>query len=190
MTDPRVPVGVTETPGSGSLTDTHAYAVPGPYVVTVTVNDKDGGVVTRSVVVTVNAPPSVDSGGPYAGTEGSTLTLGGSATDPNGDPLTKSWTFSVAGGPGTSCTTTGTTTLHPDDHVQRQRDRHGDPHRLRRDQRGGQRRHHRLGRQRLADRGPGDHHGLARRRRRSGDRSMTFTDAGTNDTHTALDRLG
>lgn len=39
----------------------------------------------------VNVPPAVQVGGPYASNEGSELTLGGSATDENGDALTYSW---------------------------------------------------------------------------------------------------
>ena len=39
----------------------------------------------------VNLPPAVQVGGPYAGTEGSEISVGGSATDENGDALTYSW---------------------------------------------------------------------------------------------------
>ena len=59
-----------------------------------------------------NVEPTPDAGGPYAGNEGSTLTLSGSATDPDNDPLTKSWTFVKSAG-GTTCTYTNTTTFTP-----------------------------------------------------------------------------
>ncbi len=60
-----------------------------------------------------NAEPVANAGGPYAGFEGSAVSLAGTAADADADPLTKSWTFSVAASPGTSCTTTGVTTLAP-----------------------------------------------------------------------------
>jgi hypothetical protein len=39
----------------------------------------------------VNLPPAVQAGGPYNGPEGSEISVGGSATDENGDALTYSW---------------------------------------------------------------------------------------------------
>ena len=39
----------------------------------------------------VNVPPAVQVGGPYNGPEGSEISVGGSATDENGDALTYSW---------------------------------------------------------------------------------------------------
>jgi len=65
------------------------------------------------VITKHNAPPVASAGGPYFGSEGSSVTLGGSATDPDSDPMTKSWSFAVTASPGTSCTTSNTTTLTP-----------------------------------------------------------------------------
>ncbi len=104
---------VTESSGSGSTSATHSYGSPGTYAVQITVTDDNGGQGIASGTVVVNGAPTADAGGPYAGVEGSPVTLAGSASDPNGDPLAISWTFAPAGGPGTACTATGVTTLAP-----------------------------------------------------------------------------
>jgi PKD repeat protein len=104
---------VSETVGSGTTTATHSYALPGIYTVSVDVNDGDGGIATRTVQIRVNTPPTADAGGPYAGPEGTMLTLGGSATDPDPDVLTTSWSFVVTGAPPSACTFGATNTLTP-----------------------------------------------------------------------------
>ena len=104
---------VTESAGSGSTSATHSYSSPGTYAVQVTVTDDNGGEGILSGTVVVNGAPTADAGGPYAGVEGTPVTLAGAASDPNGDPLGISWTFAPAGSPGTSCTATGVTTLAP-----------------------------------------------------------------------------
>ncbi len=65
------------------------------------------------VLTAHNSEPAPTAGGPYAGVEGTPVALSASVLDPDGDPVTKSWSFAWAGSPGTSCTTTGTTTLSP-----------------------------------------------------------------------------
>jgi hypothetical protein len=71
----------------------------------------------ETVDVVIEAPPSIDAGGPYSGNEGQTINLDASgSSDPNGDPLTIAWdldddgTFETSGvaaplnladGPGT-----------------------------------------------------------------------------------------
>jgi len=52
-----------------------------------------------------NDPPNSDAGGPYDGSEGSAVALDGTASDPDGDPTTKSWTWQAGGNvdPGASC---------------------------------------------------------------------------------------
>jgi hypothetical protein len=54
-----------------------------------------------------NQPPVVSAGPDVAGDETSSITLNGSAADPDGDPLTLNWTWSPAPGttdPGLTCT--------------------------------------------------------------------------------------
>ena len=81
---------------------------------TVTVTDDNGGSVTSTTVIRVNSSPTASAGGPYSGFEGSAITLNGAATDPDGNPLTISWTRTIVTAPaGTTCTFTGTTTLTP-----------------------------------------------------------------------------
>jgi hypothetical protein len=60
-----------------------------------------------------NAPPVADAGGPYAGTEGGTVTLQGAASDPEGDAFNTSWSFATTAAPGTVCTPTNTGGLTP-----------------------------------------------------------------------------
>jgi hypothetical protein len=108
------PGSVSEAAGSGSASATHAYAASGSFDVTVTVTDDDGDSTTTSVTVVVNGAPTADAGGPYTGDEGEAIALAGTASDPNGDPLSSSWAFSiVTADPGTVCTPAGDTTLTP-----------------------------------------------------------------------------
>ncbi|MGZ6955337.1 MAG: PKD domain-containing protein [Acidimicrobiia bacterium] len=104
---------IGESGGNGSLSAGHAYTSPGVYSVTVTLTDDDLGTDVRTATVVVNSPPEVSAGGPYAGLEGSPLSLAATATDADGDPLTISWSFAVAGGAGTVCTPIGAGTLTP-----------------------------------------------------------------------------
>lgn len=103
---------ISESNGSGSVTGSHTYAAPGGYTVTVTVNDGDdsGSAISTAVV---NAAPTASAGGPYGGFEGSPVLLDATASDPNGEALAVSWTFTFTGDPGTTCAMAGTTTLSP-----------------------------------------------------------------------------
>jgi uncharacterized protein with PIN domain len=104
---------VSEVLGSGTVTGSHVYSSPGTFIVTLTVNDKDGGVTSVTASIVVNAPPTASAGGPYAGNEGSPVTLAGTAGDTDGDPVGVSWGITWSGGPGTSCALAGGTTLTP-----------------------------------------------------------------------------
>ncbi|NQW18354.1 MAG: CSLREA domain-containing protein, partial [Chloroflexi bacterium] len=76
---------VTETPsgppGSGSgingtVTGSHSYAENGTYIVTIVVNDDDGGTASDTFTISVaNLAPVVEAGANRAGTEGSVISL-------------------------------------------------------------------------------------------------------------------
>ncbi len=106
---------VSEAAGSGTFSASHTYALPGVYGVTVTTTDDDNGVVSESGFVVVDGPPTADAAGPYSGSEGTPTGLVGTATDPENDPLTTNWTFTtVASDAGTTCTSSAAATLAPD----------------------------------------------------------------------------
>ena len=92
----------------GAITATRAYAASGTYTVKVTVTDKNGGVGTDNLILTVRGLwPTASIGGPYSGREGVPLAFDASgSTDPNGDALTYAWTF------GDGTTGTGATPSH------------------------------------------------------------------------------
>lgn len=84
---------------------------------TVTVEEYVGGAYNTRTVPTstfwyihiadlpANEPPVVSAEGPYEGLEGSTVELGGAASDPDGDALTLTWSYAVVeADEGTSCT--------------------------------------------------------------------------------------
>ena len=105
---------VTEANGSGSLSASHNYTTGGVYTPTITLHDDDSGLTTGAVVVHVNGPPVAHAGGPYSTSEGTAAQLTGTATDPEGDPLSIGWTITPsAQDPGTTCNATGTATLTP-----------------------------------------------------------------------------
>ncbi len=65
------------------------------------------------VLTAHNAPPTANAGGPYAGSEGSPIPLSGAASDPDGDPLSTTWSIATTGDPGVSCSLAGAATLAP-----------------------------------------------------------------------------
>ena len=104
---------VTEAAGTGSAAATHSYTQPGIYLVTVTVEDDNGAATSTSVEILVNAPPDADAGGPYVGFEGASMYLAGTASDADGDSLSTTWAFTWTGDPGTTCSAVGGDTLTP-----------------------------------------------------------------------------
>ncbi|NOZ88048.1 MAG: PKD domain-containing protein [Deltaproteobacteria bacterium] len=67
----------------------------GVYIVGLMVDDQKGGTSFDQVNVTAkNNPPQADAGGPYSVLNFHEIELNGSATDPEGDPITYHWSFS------------------------------------------------------------------------------------------------
>ena len=62
-----------------------------------------------------NRAPTVNAGGPYAGGEGSAIALGGAtASDPDGDELSRAWSYvKLTGGATASCQFSDATALNP-----------------------------------------------------------------------------
>jgi len=89
----------------GSLAPTHIYADDGLYAVTLTVTDKDGGVGTDTLTVTVdNVIPTVEAGDDLTATEGDALGFSATFSDPGEDTHAITWHF------GDGSTTSGTLT--------------------------------------------------------------------------------
>src|SRR5262245_801330 len=82
---------------ANGITPTHTFADAGSFSVELTVTDTHGASSSSSSSVTVstaNRPPAANAGGPYAGDAGQTITFSAAqSSDPDGDPLTYSWTF-------------------------------------------------------------------------------------------------
>ncbi len=76
---------------AGTVTGSHSYGAPGTYTVTVTVTDDDTGVGADTLTITVttvpNDPPVVDAGADITtGAEGASVALSGSVTDSDDTP--------------------------------------------------------------------------------------------------------
>lgn len=77
--------------------------------------DANGDSSICGVAFLANQPPMVNAGGSYAAIEGTAVGLDGTASDPNGDALTWSWTATPGpdADPGAWCTFTGGNTSAP-----------------------------------------------------------------------------
>jgi len=77
-----------------------SFATAGSYTVTLVVSDGQASSAPSTATITVtpstpNQPPVADAGGPYSGVEGQLIQFDGTgSSDPDGDPLTYSWTLS------------------------------------------------------------------------------------------------
>ena len=84
---------VTEEPvAGGELSARHTYTAGGTWTVTLTLADDDEGTGTAAATVVTNRAPVVDAGEDLLTDEGGTVRVDATATDPDGDALTHSWT--------------------------------------------------------------------------------------------------
>jgi PKD repeat protein len=81
---------------SAGAAPAHRYARAGVYPLTLTVTDNDGATASASATATIGAASALaaDSRGPYSGTRGTAVSIGGSATGvPSGTSPAYAWTF-------------------------------------------------------------------------------------------------
>jgi PKD repeat protein len=80
-----------------SVTDTvdHTYGDNGEYTITLTVEDDDGGVITKTQTVEIyNVAPTIEIFlVPESGDEGALISFSSTATDPGSDDLTFTWNW-------------------------------------------------------------------------------------------------
>ena len=89
-----------DSSGVDLVSPSTTYANDGQRTVALRVRDDDGGVsAIQTATVTVNnIVPTANAGTAYTGSEGSSITFAGSATDPGSDTLTYEWDFTYGGG--------------------------------------------------------------------------------------------
>ena len=86
-------------PFSGTSSASCPGAPPPSVTVKGTIRDKDGGVTeyTQSVAIN-NVAPLAGAGGPYSGNEGSSISLTGTGSDPDGGTVTFEWSTNAPAG--------------------------------------------------------------------------------------------
>jgi len=102
--------------GTGGTVTWTAPSTFGIYTVTVTVRDGNGGTVTRSVGITVtnhNPEISILAATPTSVVTGGSSTVKCTASDPDGDTVTFSWTYTGGSISGTGSTVTWTAPATP-----------------------------------------------------------------------------
>ena len=92
-------------PQDGPATVDYSYTTgpltSGTHEICVTAHGEDNGgtgSVTDCVTVIINDPPTVDPSGPYAGQEGTPVSITGLVADPDGPNLTTQWSATPASG--------------------------------------------------------------------------------------------
>lgn len=105
---PALSVPVTETDGAGTLSGSHVYSVPGAYTVTITVIDDLGLSHSSSAVYVVTQPTATAAtNGPWSGNEGSSISMSGAGSSSEvGAITTYAWNF------GDGTTGSGATVSH------------------------------------------------------------------------------
>jgi hypothetical protein len=86
---------VTQLSGGGSASALHTYTAGGSRTIFVTVTDDDGGSDTVSMTIFVAGPPTARGGGPYVVAEGGSVGLNasGSSSQQQDPTLTYDWDF-------------------------------------------------------------------------------------------------
>jgi Mg-chelatase subunit ChlD len=83
-------------PFNATDTVSHIYGDDGVYIITLTIEDDDGGITVTTINVTViNVAPTIDLNGPFSGDEGSPISFTGNASDPGSDDLIFTWEFEL-----------------------------------------------------------------------------------------------
>ncbi len=89
--------GTDTTDANGNATFSYTSTTAGIDIIEASFTDSAGRLQTSNQVTAewtqTNRPPQVSGGGHYTGNEGSPVSLNGSASDPDNDPLTISWTY-------------------------------------------------------------------------------------------------
>lgn len=67
--------------------------------------------VIAQIVVVIPSPPTADAAGPYSGVEGSPIAINGSASDPDDDTVTSTWSYTANPGTNGTCTFADSTAL-------------------------------------------------------------------------------
>lgn len=103
--------------GAATATPTFTPDVAGQYVVRLTVSNASGEAVSTATITATNPPPVSDVGGNRAAYLGETVVLDSQASDPDGEPLTFTWTLvskPAGSAAALSAGATATTSFVPD----------------------------------------------------------------------------
>ena len=87
--------------GDGVITTgamaSHLYNAAGDYTVRLTVTDEKGATDVSEQLISIIHPPNndpdIEAGGPYTGPLNTAITLTATGADPDGDPITFTWTY-------------------------------------------------------------------------------------------------
>lgn len=111
--------GSSLTDASGQATFSYTGTVVGTDTIEAAFTDSSNNRQTSNQVthewIQTNQPPQANAGGSYSGLEGSAIALSGTASDPDQDPLTISWTYTADSSvdAGATCAITNPSSLTP-----------------------------------------------------------------------------